>query len=63
MTHKKVLKIKLNGSGSYLGRDEGCFTIKHKNGETEKFPLFTKEIGEAELRDRNSVSTSAVAES
>jgi CRISPR/Cas system-associated endonuclease Cas1 len=60
MVHKKVLKLKLEGNGSYLGRGEGCFIIKHKNGDTEQYPLFTKEIGEAELRDHNSVSTGAL---
>jgi CRISPR/Cas system-associated endonuclease Cas1 len=60
MVHKKVLKLKLEGNGSYLGRGKGCFIIKHKNGDTEQYPLFTKEIGEAELRDHNSVSTGAL---
>lgn len=60
MVHKRVLKLRLEGHGNYLGRGEGCFIIKHKDKTEEKYPLFIKEIGECELRNQNSVSVGAL---
>jgi CRISPR-associated protein Cas1 len=61
MVHgSKVLKLELNGYGSYLGRAEGCFEIRHKEGDLERFPHYEKEIGEAVLRSGSYVSVDAL---
>jgi hypothetical protein len=43
--NSKTLKIELSNYGSYLGRDAGCFEVKTKDGKTETYPHFEKEIG------------------
>ena len=58
MTTQKLI---LDGNGSYLGMQKGCFTIKDKNGEVERYPLFEKEISEVVLKSGNCVSTDALA--
>jgi len=40
----KTVKIALEGFGSYLGREKGCFIVKDRNGKTERYPLFENEI-------------------
>jgi CRISPR-associated protein Cas1 len=57
----KTVKIALDGHGSYLGLEKGCFVVKDKQGDTKRYPLFEKEIGEVILRSGNSVSTGALA--
>jgi len=57
----KVLKLILNGYGSYLGMEKGCFIVRDKSGNTEPYPLFEKEIEEIVLRSSNLVSTGALA--
>jgi CRISP-associated protein Cas1 len=57
----KVSKLFLNGNGSYLGIEKGCFTVKDKNGNIANYPLFENEIGEVLLKSGNSVSTGALA--
>ncbi len=47
--------------GSYLGMEKGCFTVKDKRGNVERYPLFEKEIGEVVLKSGNAVSTGALA--
>ena len=59
--HAKTEKIILNDCGSYLGMEKGCFTVKGKNGEVERYPLFEKEISEVVLKSGNCVSTGALA--
>jgi len=56
----KVLKLELADYGSYLGRGEGCFEVRHKNGELERFPHYEKEIGECVLKSGNYVSVDAL---
>jgi len=56
----KTLKIELNDYGGYLGRDEGCFKVKNKDGTIEKFPHFEKEIGECVLKSGSYVSVDAL---
>lgn len=46
--------------GSYLGRAEGCFEVRDKNGKVERYPHFQKEIGEAVLRSGSYVSVDAL---
>lgn len=57
----KVMKLKLNDHGSYLGMEKGCLIVKDKLGNEEKYPLFEKEIGEVVLKSGNYVSTGALA--
>jgi len=54
-------KLILDGNGSYLGMEKGCFVLKDKKGRVDKFPLFEQEIGEVILKSGNSVSTGALA--
>lgn len=55
----KVLKIELN-HGDYMGTSEGCFVVRHKSGEVERYPFFEKEVGEVVLHNRSYVSTDAL---
>jgi len=57
----KEQKIVLDSQGSYLGMEKGCFVVKDKEGNSEKYPLFEKEIGEVTLKSGNCVSTGALA--
>jgi CRISPR-associated protein Cas1 len=57
----KALKVVLDGHGSYLGMEKGCFTVKNRDGKVEKYPLFESEIGEIQLKGGNMVSTGALA--
>ncbi len=57
----KTQKIILDGNGSYLGMEKGCFVVKDRKGNYEKYPLFEKEIGEVILKSGNAVSTGALA--
>jgi CRISPR/Cas system-associated endonuclease Cas1 len=57
----KTSKLVLDGLGSFLGMEKGCFIVKDKNGEVERYPLFEKEIGEVVLKSGNMVSTGALS--
>ena len=57
----KTQKIMLDKQGSYLGMEKGCFTVKDKTGNVQRYPLFEKEIGEVVLKSGNCVSTGALA--
>jgi len=57
----KEKKIVLDGFGSYLGMEKGCFIVKDKKGNIEKYPLFEEEIGEVVLKSGNAVSVGALA--
>jgi len=57
----KVLKISLDGRGSYLGMEKGCFVVRDRDQNVQKFPLFENEIGEVVLKSGNLVSTGALA--
>src|SRR4030067_2676035 len=57
----KTQKIIFDDHGSYLGMEKGCFTVKDKNGDVERYPLFEQEIGEVVLKSGNAVSTGALA--
>ena len=61
MAGAKVLKIVLDGHGSFLGMEKGCFVVRDRHGETKKYPLFEAEIGEVVLKSGNMVSTGALA--
>ena len=36
----KTEKMVLDGYGSNLGMEKGCFIVKDKNDNVERFPLF-----------------------
>ena len=57
----KYVKISLDNFGSYLGMEKGCYIIKHKNGNIERYPQFENEIGEVILKSGNMVSVGALA--
>jgi len=61
MVKAKVLKLVLDDHGAYLGMEKGCFVVKDKYGNTERYPLFEQEIGEVILKSGNMVSTGALA--
>lgn len=61
MVHSKTLKLSLDSYGSYLGMEKGCFVVKDREGNIEKYPLFESEIGEIQLKSGNMVSTGALA--
>jgi CRISPR-associated protein Cas1 len=56
----KVLKVELNEYGSYLGRAEGCFEVRLKDGRVLRYPHFEKQIGECVLRSGCSVSVDSL---
>jgi len=51
----------MDGNGYYLGMEKGCFVLKDRKGNVEKYPLFENEIREVVLRSGNMVSTGALA--
>ena len=54
MVHgSKTQKIILDSHGSYLGMEKGAFTVKDKEGNIQRYPLFEKEIGEVILKSGN----------
>jgi CRISP-associated protein Cas1 len=55
----KTLKIEMD-YGNYLGRDEGCFELKRKDGKIEKYPHYSKIIGECTLKSGSYVSVDAL---
>jgi CRISPR-associated protein Cas1 len=57
---KLETKLVLDGNGSYLGMEKGCFVLKNKQG-VNRYPLFEQEIGEVILKSGNSISTGALA--
>jgi len=58
---RKVKKIVLNGYGSFLGMEKGCFVVRDKDDKVQKYPLFEEEIGEVVLKSGNTVSVGALA--
>ena len=61
MVNSKSSKLLLDGHGSYLGMEKGCFIIRDKDNNVERYPLFEKEISEVVLKSGNFVSTGALA--
>jgi CRISPR-associated protein Cas1 len=54
-------KILMNDYGSFLGRSEGCLTVRHPDKKIEKYPLFNNQVGEIQISMGNSVSSVALA--
>ena len=61
MVSSKTSKLMLDGHGSFLGMEKGCFVVRDNKGNSEKYPLFEKEISEVVLKSGNCVSTGALA--
>ncbi|MEM2972043.1 MAG: CRISPR-associated endonuclease Cas1 [Candidatus Bathyarchaeia archaeon] len=57
----KVVNLRLDSFGSFLGMEKGCIILRDKNGKVEKYPLFEAEIGEVVLQSGNLVSTRALS--
>lgn len=57
----KTVKIALEGFGSYLGMEKGCFIVKDREGNTQKYPLFESEISEIQVKSGNMISSGALA--
>jgi CRISPR-associated protein Cas1 len=56
----RTQKIFLNDSGSFLGRRQGCLIVRDKNRKVTKFPLFSNEISEVQIKSGNYVSSGAL---
>jgi hypothetical protein len=50
-----VLKLALEDHGSYLRMEKGCFTVRDKEGNVKKHPLFESEIGEIPTWNHNKI--------
>jgi CRISPR-associated protein Cas1 len=61
MVKARTLKLVLNGQGSFLGMEKGCFAVKDRQGEVKRYPLFESEIGEIHIKSGNAVSSGALA--
>ena len=59
--NSKTLKIEMD-YGNYLGRDEGCFELRRKDGKVEHYPHYTKEVGECVLKSGSYVSVDALVD-
>ncbi|MEM3700703.1 MAG: CRISPR-associated endonuclease Cas1 [Candidatus Bathyarchaeia archaeon] len=57
----KLQRIVIDNCGSYLGMQKGCFVVKDREGNVQRFPMFENEIGEIVLTGGNFVSTSVLA--
>ncbi|MGD0159354.1 MAG: CRISPR-associated endonuclease Cas1 [Candidatus Bathyarchaeia archaeon] len=57
----KTVKIALEGFGSYLGMEKGCFTVKNREGQTDRYPLFENLIDEIKIKSGNTISSGALA--
>ena len=61
MNHARSQKIVMDGHGSYMGMEKGCFVLKDRKGNVDRYPLFENPIGEVVLRSGNTVSIGALA--
>jgi CRISPR-associated endonuclease Cas1 len=59
MKGNKVLSLALE-SGSFLGRSEGCLTVRDCKGQTQKYPLVSDELGQIEVRSGSTISVGAM---
>jgi len=59
MRGNKVVKIALE-SGSFLGRAEGCLTVRDSEGKIERYPLASDELGQIEVRSGSALSVGSM---
>ena len=57
----KVDKIILDRFGAFLGMEKGCYIVKHKNGEIDRYPQFENKIGEVIIKSGNTISSGCLA--
>ena len=57
---KRYEKIILDGYGSYLSMEKGCYLVKDKHGNVSKYPVFENPIDEVILKSGNTVTTGAL---
>ena len=57
----KTVKITLEGYGSHLRMEKGCFIIRNREGNIKKYPLFENQIDEIRIKSGNSISSSVLA--
>ena len=55
MNQARSQSIVMDGYGSYLGMEKGCFVLRDKKGNEEKYPLFEKQLKEVVLRSGDMV--------
>jgi len=56
----REVRIVLDGYGSFLGMEKGCYVVRDKHGDVERYPMFENLIGEVVLKSGNTVSTGAL---
>jgi CRISPR-associated protein Cas1 len=61
MRGAKVEKISLEGYGNFLGKKQGSFVVRDRNGNEKAYPLFENEIGEIRIASGNTISSGALA--
>lgn len=61
MKGSKVLKIELEGYGSFFGTKQGTLLVRDKDRKETTYPLFENEIGTVVLRTGNLASVGALA--
>jgi len=57
----KTTKLLINGYGEFLGRNQGCLTVRHADKKIDKYPLFDNQVSEIQLSMGNSASITALA--
>ena len=60
MGRVKSRKIVLEGYGSYLKMEKGCFVVKDTKGNKKSYPVIEKDLGEITLGEGNVVTTGAL---
>jgi CRISPR-associated protein Cas1 len=60
MGRAKTRKIVLDGYGSYLKMDKGCFVVRSREGKEESYPALEMDLGEISLSEGNVVTTGAL---
>lgn len=60
MGRVRYVKLALDKFGSHLGMTKGCWFVRDKKGNVDKYPQFENEIGEVVLASGNTVSTGAL---
>jgi CRISPR-associated protein Cas1 len=57
----RMEKIAITDYGAFLGRADGCLTVRHQDKKVERYPLFDNEVGEIQISMGNSASVTALA--